>query len=406
MSSVANPIPPVAGLVRRRWRAAALVPVVLFVLFAAGYWPRRAAEHGLTAAAAAVEQSLPRVGVTTAVAVDGGRSLTLPGSLVASQQAMINARATGYVSRWRVDIGDRVRAGDVLADLDTPEVDEQLQQARATLRQQEAALEQAVANRDFAKVTASRQDVLVGQGLVAKQDADQADAQLKVGEANVHAGELNVAAAQANVRQLSRLVSFGHVVAPFDGRITQRTIDVGSLVIAGGAAGSMPLFRIEAIDPIRVFVQVPQAFAPSVKDGEPANVSVRELPGRVFVGHVTRTAGTLDPALRTLNVEIDIPNPTGELLGGMYAQVTIAVAVAHRVVRVPSSAVITDARGVHVATVDAAGRVHLVEVVRGLDNGRDIDLVEGLVGGEQVVASPGGDLTDGARIEPVAPTER
>ena len=399
MSSVANPIPPVAGLVRRRWRAAALVPVVLFVLFAAGYWPRRAAEHGLTAAAAAVEQSLPRVGVTTAVAVDGGRSLTLPGSLVASQQAMINARATGYVSRWRVDIGDRVRAGDVLADLDTPEVDEQLQQARATLRQQEAALEQAVANRDFAKVTASRQDVLVGQGLVAKQDADQADAQLKVGEANV-------AAAQANVRQLSRLVSFGHVVAPFDGRITQRTIDVGSLVIAGGAAGSMPLFRIEAIDPIRVFVQVPQAFAPSVKDGEPANVSVRELPGRVFVGHVTRTAGTLDPALRTLNVEIDIPNPTGELLGGMYAQVTIAVAVAHRVVRVPSSAVITDARGVHVATVDAAGRVHLVEVVRGLDNGRDIDLVEGLVGGEQVVASPGGDLTDGARIEPVAPTER
>jgi RND family efflux transporter MFP subunit len=403
MSCVANPSLHVARVgVLRRWRTAALVPVVLVALFAAGYWPRRSAQHGLATAAAAVEESLPRVGVTTAVAVDGGRSLTLPGSLVASRQAMINARATGYVRRWRVDIGDRVRAGDVLADLDTPEIDQQLQQARATLKQQDAALEQAIANRDFAKVTAGRQDVLVGQGLVAKQDADQADAQFKVGEANVHAGEANVAAAQANVRQLLQLVSFGHVVAPFDGRITQRTIDVGSLVIAGGAAGSLPLFRIEAIDPIRVFVQVPQAFASSVKDGEGAGVSIREHPGRVFDAHVTRTAGTLDPALRTLNIEIDIPNPNGELLGGMYAEVTIEVAVAHRVVRVPSSAVITDARGVHVATVDGTGRVHLLEVVRGLDNGRDIDLVEGLVGGEQVIASPDGDVVDGARVEPVA----
>ncbi len=400
MSTVANPILAGGRAPGRRWRTVALVPVVLGVLFVAGYWPRRSAERGLTSAAAAVEQSLPRVGVTTAVAVDGGRSLTLPGSLVANRQAMINARATGYVRRWRVDIGDRVRAGDVLADLDTPELDQQLQQARATLRQQQAALEQAIANRDFAKVTASRQDVLVGQGLVAKQDADQADAQFKVGQANVHAGEANVAAAQANVRQLVQLVSFGHVLAPFDGRITQRNIDVGSLVIAGGAAGSLPLFRIEAIDPIRVFVQVPQAFAPSVNDGEAATVSVRELPGRVFDGRVTRTAGTLDPALRTLNVEIDIPNPEGALLGGMYSAVKIAVTVAHRVVCVPSSAVMTDAHGVHVATVDGTGRVHLVEVVRGLDNGRDIDLIEGLVGGEQIIASPGGDVVDGARVEP------
>jgi RND family efflux transporter MFP subunit len=164
-------------------------------------------------------------------------------------------------------------------------------------------------------------------------------------------------------------------------------------------------FRIEAIDPIRVFVQVPQAFAPSVKDGETADVSVRQIPGRVFEGHVTRTAGTLDPALRTLNVEIDIPNPKGDLLGGMYTEVAIVVAVAHRVVRVPSSAVITDARGVHVATVDDTGRVHLVPVVRGLDNGRDVDLVEGLVGGEQVIASPGGDMAEGAQVEPVAPRE-
>jgi RND family efflux transporter MFP subunit len=400
MSIAANPLSPVEG-VRRRWRAAALVPVVLGLLFMAGYWPRRSAQTRLAAEAVAVGQALPRAKVSTAVAVDGGRSLVLPGSLEASRQAMINARATGYVRRWRVDIGDRVRAGDVLAELDTPELDQQLQQARAALKQQDAALEQAVASRDFAKVSASRQDVLVVQGLVAKQDADQADAQFKVGEANVHAGVANVAAAQANVRQLGQLVSFGHVVAPFDGRITQRTIDVGSLVIAGGAAGSLPLFRIEAIDPIRVFVQVPQAFASSVKDAEAARVAIRQIPGRVFEGRVTRTAGTLDPALRTLNVEIDIPNPKGELLGGVYAEVTIAVAVAHRVVRVPSSAVITDARGVHVATVDGTGQVHLVEVVRGQDNGSEIELVDGLSGSEQVMVNPGADVTDGMRVDPV-----
>jgi len=405
VSTIANPIHPVTGVWRGR-AAVALVPIFLGVLFVAGYLPRRIAQNKLNAEATAVDQSLPRVKLSTAVAVDRGHALTLPGSLVASRLAMINARATGYVRRWRVDIGDRVRAGDVLADLDTPELDQQLQQARATLKQQEAALEQAVANGAFAKITASRQDVLVGQGLVAKQDADQADVQFKVGEANVHASEANVAAAQANVRQLTQLVSFGRVVAPFDGRITQRTIEVGSLVIAGGAAGSVPLFRIETIDPIRVFVQVPQAFAPSVKEAAAARISIRQMPGQVFEGRVTRTAGTLDPALRTLNVEIDVPNPKGELLGGMYAEVTIAVASAHRAVRVPSSAVITDARGVHVATVDAAGRVHLVEVVRGLDNGREIELVEGLVGGEHVIASPGGDVVDGARVEPVAPTER
>jgi RND family efflux transporter MFP subunit len=401
MSIVANPLPPVEG-VGRRWWAAALVPAVLCLLFMTGYWPKRSAGNDLAAQAIAVGQALPRVKVSPAVAVDGGRSLVLPGSLVASQQAMINARATGYVRRWRVDIGDRVRAGDVLADLDTPELGQQLQQALATLKQQEAALDQAVANRDFAKVTASRQDVLVGQGLVAKQDADQADAQFKVGEANVHAGEANIAAAQANVRQLSQLVSFGHVVAPFDGRITQRSIDVGSLVIAGGAAGSLPLFRIEAIDPIRVFVQVPQAFAPSVKNAEAASISIRQIPGRMFEGRVTRTAGTLDPALRTLNVEIDIPNPEGELLGGMYAEVTIAVAGAHRAFRVPSSAVITDARGNHVATVDGTGHVHLVEVTRGQDNGREIELVDGLSGGEQVIVSPGADVTDGMRVDAVS----
>ncbi|MDB4996065.1 MAG: hypothetical protein JWM74_3497 [Myxococcaceae bacterium] len=388
----------------RRFVFVALAFVALAVLFFAGYWPRHAAKSKLAAQASAIQHALPRVKVAAAVAVPGGRSLALPGNLVANQQAAVNARATGYVRRFRVDIGDRVHTGDVLAELDTPELDQQLTQARAAVMQRLAALEQANANLDYARTTATREDALLAESLSSKQTNDQAHAQVKVWSANVNAAESDVAAAQANAAQFAQLVSFGHVVAPFDGRITQRNIDVGSLVTAGSAAGTstggvQPLFRIEAIDPIRVFVQVPQTFAPSVKETEVASVSIRQLPGRTFDGHVTRTAGTLDPASRTLNVEIDVPNPTSELLPGMIAQVTIAVAVSHRVVRVPSSAVITDARGVHVATVDPSGTVRLVAVTRGIDNGRDIDIVEGLSGGEQIMVNPGADVVDGMRVE-------
>jgi RND family efflux transporter MFP subunit len=276
-----------------------------------------------------------------------------------------------------------------------------------------AALDQAIANLDYAQVTARREDALLAESLSSRQTNDQAHAQVKVWEANVAAAKADVEASEANVRQLLQLVSFGRVVAPFDGRITQRNIDVGSLVSAGAASattGGQPLFRIEANEPIRVFLQIPQAFALSVKEGEAATVSIRQLQARRFEGHVTRTAGTIDPTSRTLNVEIDVPNPKGELLPGMFADVTIAVAVAHRVVRVPSSAVITDARGVRVATVDGNGQVHLVAVVRGLDNGSEIDLIDGLSGGEQVIATPGGDVTDGMRVEavtapPAAPSQ-
>jgi RND family efflux transporter MFP subunit len=398
MSAMTSPLRQGGGRRRRVWLAAPLVALVVGLLFLAGYWPRHAAKKQLTAAASAAAGSLTRVKVAPAVAAEGGRTLTLPGTVVGNQQAFVNARATGYVARWRVDIGDRVRAGDLLAELETPELDQQLAQARAAAMQKAAALEQALANRDYARVTATREDALFAEMLSSKQTNDQAHAQAKVGEANVHAAEADVAAAQASVRQLMQLVSFGRVVAPFDGRITQRNIDVGSLVTAGGG---QPMFRIEATDPVRVFVQVPQAFALSVKDGEASSVVVRQLPNRVFDGHVTRTAGTLDPASRTLAVEVDVPNPTGELLGGMFAQVTLAASVAHRVVRVPSSAVLTDARGVHVATVDGAGLVHLVSVQRGLDNGSEIEIVDGLNGGERVIATPGADVTDGMRVEAV-----
>ncbi len=386
----------------RRLPVIMLVAVVLLGLFFAGWWPRHAARERLAEETSVAEAKLPRVKVVTAVAAGPGRSMTLPGTLAPNELAQVTARATGYIAQRRVDIGDRVHAGDVLVVLDTPDLDQQLAQARAALDQKNAALEQALANLDYARATAERQDALLAPGLTSKQLDDQARAQVNVWKANVHAAQADIAAAQASVRQLAQLVSFGKVVAPFDGRITQRNIDIGSLVTAGGTSGSAPLFQLEGSDPMRVYVQVPQAFALSVKDGERASVSIRQLPGHVFDGRVTRTAGSLDPGSRTLNTEVDVPNPTGELLGGMFAEVKLAVAVSHPVVRVPSSAVITDARGVHVATVDRGGQVHLVAVVRGLDDGREIEVVDGLSGGEQVVANPGGDVVDGMHVEAVA----
>ena len=384
----------------RRWLGAAIVALILTVLFCSGYLPRRAAQQKISAESRVAEHSVVRVKVTNAVVVEGTRSLTLPGNLVAYRQAPVNARATGYVARLRADIGDRVRAGDTLAELDTPELDQQLDQARAAFQQKQAALEQAGANHEYALVTATREDALRAEELSTQQTNDQAHAQVKVAAANIHAAQADVAAAAANVRELAQLASYAHVVAPFDGRITQRNVDIGTLVSAtlpGGSAGQ-PLFRIEQDDPIRAFVQVPQTFALSVKDGLVASITVRQLPGRVFEGHVTRNAGTLDAASRTLNVEVDVPNLGGELLGGMFAEVTMAVSVSHRVVRVPASAVITDARGVHVATVDA-GHVHLVSVLRGLDTGREIELVEGLDGGEQVIVNPGADLSESTPVQ-------
>jgi membrane fusion protein (multidrug efflux system) len=398
MSAIVSALPRARRTAVRRGIAIALVAVVFALLFFAGYWPRHVAKTKLARATSVAVASLPRVKVVAVVAADGGRTLTLPGSVSAYRQAVVSARASGYVARWHADIGDRVKEGDVLADLDTPELNQQLAQARAAARQKVAALEQANANSDYAQVTSTREDALLAESLSSKQTNDQAHAQVKVSEANVRAAEADLAAAQANAAQLVQLVSFGHVVAPFDGRITQRNVDVGSLVTAGSG---QPMFRIEATDPVRVLIQVPQAFALSVKEGATAGVVVRQLPGRTFDGHVTRTAGTLDPASRTLAVEVDVPNPTGELLGGMFAQTTLGVAIAHRVVRVPSSAVINDAQGVRVATVDPAGVVHLSKVQRGQDLGREIEIVEGLNGGEQVIVTPGGDVTDGARVEAV-----
>ena len=385
---------------RQLWIAAAVV-LVLAAGFVAGYLPRRLARAKL-AAATPTAPVAPRVSVVKAAAVDAGRLLTLPAGLVANQQTLVYARASGYVSRWLVDIGDRVKKGQLLVELDTPELDKQLAQARASLSQTIASLAQAEANRQLANVTAQREATLFAKLLISAQENDQAQTQAAVWEATVKAAKANVAAQRANVGQLEQLVSFGKVYAPYDGTITRRLVDVGTLVNAGAGTSAAALFEIASTDPMEAFVDVPQVFAPSVRVGTEAKIAVRNFRGRVFIGRVTRTAGALDPASRTLRTEVDLPNPNGELLAGMYVDVSLDVAVSHQVVRVPSSAVIADSRGVHVAVVDGSGKVRLVAVTPGLDNGNTTDLVAGLSGGEQVMVTPPSSVTDGMQVQAVS----
>ncbi|HEX9578419.1 MAG TPA: efflux RND transporter periplasmic adaptor subunit [Myxococcales bacterium] len=375
--------------------------LLLAAAFLAGYLPRRMARAKL-AAATPTAPAGPRVAVVKAVAVDAGRLLTLPAGLAPNQKTLVYARANGYVNRWLVDIGDRVEKGQLLLQLDTPELDKQLAQARASLMQTVAALAQAQANREYAWITARREAELFAKQLISAQENDQARTQAAIWDANVSAARANVAAQRANVGQLQQLVSFGKVYAPYAGTITRRLVDVGTLVNAGAGANAAALFEIVSTDPLQAFVDVPQVFAPSVRVGAEAKIAVRNFRDRVFTGHVTRTAGALDAASRTLRTEVDLPNPTGELLAGMYVDVSLDVAVSHQVIRVPSSAIISDARGIHVGVVDGSGKVHLVAVTPGLDNGSTIDVVAGLSGGEQVIAAPPSDVTDGMQVQAVS----
>jgi RND family efflux transporter MFP subunit len=281
------------------------------------------------------------------------------------------------------------------------ELDQQLAQARASLGQAQAALAQAEANRTYAHVTERREAQLLAQKLVAQQDYDQIRTQAVVSDANAQAAGANVAATRAQVAQYAQLVSFGKVQAPFNGTVTRRLVNVGMLVNAGAGTTASALFEVAATDPMLAFVDVPQVFAPSVQPGAAAKVAVKNFRSRMFTGRVTRTAGALDPASRTLRTEIALPNPSGELLAGMFVDVTIDVAVSHPVVRVPSSAIISDSRGTQVAVVDTAGKVHLVAVTPGPDNGTTVDLVDGLSGGEPVIATPPSNVTEGMQVQVV-----
>jgi RND family efflux transporter MFP subunit len=311
------------------------------------------------------------------------------------QETTLYARASGFVRRWDADMGDKVKAGQVLATIDTPDLDQELAQGEAQLQQAVASLAQAKANRDLARANLNRYQQLEA-GLISKSDLDQYFAQAQVGDANVAVAEANLVAQRANRSRLAQLKDYARVTAPFAGMITQRTVEVGALVTAGNG---QPLYKVAQTDPARVFVQVPQDVAPAVRPNVATTVMVREYPARAFAGKVTRSAGELDAVTRTMNTEIRVPNADGALIAGMYAEVALTLPLAHRVLELPATTLMNDSRGQRVAVIDKDNRLHLVPVVVERDNGATIEIASGLQGTDKVAKIGSAAFVDGMTVE-------
>jgi len=369
---------------------------VLGVAFLSAYLPRDRQRATLTEGVKNAQRAALRVEVTAPKAVSSDRAVVLPGSVQPLYETVLYARASGFVRRWMVDIGEKVKEGQVLAELDTPELDQELDQARAQLAQAQSTLQQTLASRELSKSNLRRYETLAQQSLVAEADLDQHKAQAQVDEANVGVAGATIQAQEANIRRLSQLKSFARVTAPFAGMVAQRWVEIGALVTAGNG---QPLYRIAAIDPARVFVQVPQDVAPGVRADVPAKVTVREYAGRIFAGRVSRSSGELDAATRTMNTEIRVPNGDSALMPGMYVQVALTLPSPHRVLELPATALMNRAEGPRVAVVDAESRIHLIPVVVERDTGANIEISSGLAGGEQVVKLGSAEFVEGRPVD-------
>ncbi|MDE3198945.1 MAG: efflux RND transporter periplasmic adaptor subunit [Acidobacteriota bacterium] len=408
-----------------------LLGLIVGAVALAGYLPRKAREEAAKAAAHEEKTALPVVTAARVRRAPADSDITLPGNLSSLVEASIYARAAGYVRKRYVDIGDRVREGQLMAEIDTPELDEQvaqtqaaLSQAKQQLSQAQAALIQAQAQRDLAKITAERYTSLVSKGAVARQDADTQEATYKTAEALVSAQEASVRASEENVRQtqanLNRVVSlqeFKNVRAPFTGIVTARNIDAGALISAAGAgqgvsptsttgavaANGNEMFRVAQIGVIRILVSVPQSNAPGIEVGMPATLLVNEYPGREFQGKVTRTTNSLDPNSRTLLVEVQVPNRDGKLLPGMYSLVRFRHHRDHPPLLVPGDALIAMNTGIEIAVLDdadnGAKKIHLQPLAIGRDYGAVTEVLSGLEGNELVVVNPGDEVREGALVK-------
>ncbi|HKT30174.1 efflux RND transporter periplasmic adaptor subunit [Dyella sp.] len=361
--------------------------VVLVVLAVFGIVKRVQARHELTADTD--RNAVATVATTTPKASPKDQSLSLPGTVASWQDAQVYARTTGYVAKWYVDIGAKVKKGQRLADLDTPDVDNQLLQGKAQMRTDQATMA-------FAKVTADRYAKLATQGLIAQQTADQYLAQYKADAATVQADE-------ANVARLQNLEDFKHIEAPYDGVVTQRNLNLGALVDAG-ASGSN-LFVIADTSTLRVFVDVPETYAASVHVGMPADVSLNTYGAKPITGTVARTADALDPNTRTLRTEIDVSNTEQQLLPGVYANVRLQVSTATRNYIVPANVLLFRAEGLRVALVDGQQRVHLQPVTLGRDFGSTVEITEGLNDDDRIVLSPSDSLAEGQQVNVVEPNK-
>jgi multidrug efflux pump subunit AcrA (membrane-fusion protein) len=435
---------------KSRFKLFLLVLVTLIItagLLIAAILPRIARQNKIKAAAQAIQDGLPAVNVITAAQAPADSQLQLPGNIEPIQLATVSAQTSGYLKRWYADIGDRVKAGQLLAEIDTPEVDQELQQARATLvqaqaslGQAEASLQQAKTNMEFARVSYERWKYLATQGVVSVQDRDQTQAAYNATKATVDAMQANInmakatiAANEANVRRFLNLQGFKKVLAPFAGIITARNVEIGSLINVGAGtsastttgatasgattpgagttqtgtgapAASGGLFQIARIDTLRIFISVPQTFVNSIKAGQTTEITVREFPQGTFIGKVVRTTSALDPASRTLLTEVETANSDFRLLPGMYATVKFGVAMAQPPVRIPATALVIRAEGPLVVTVSGDQKAHFQKVVIGRDYGGEVDVISGLAPGAILVVNIPDGLQEGEslRVQPAS----
>ena len=382
---------------RRQSRIFVALLFVVVVLVVAGAFTliqRRSQYRALAKETEAL--AIPTVSVIHATSANGKEDLVLPGTMQAYVESPLYARTSGYIKKWYHDIGTRVKQGDLLADIDTPEVDQQLSQAKADLAT-------AQANANLSKITADRFQELIKTDGVSKQEVDNAVGDLAAKNAIVRSAE-------ANVGRLEELEGFKHVVAPFSGVVTRRQTDIGQLVNAGNGGASQELFTVAQTDPLRVYVNVPEAYAPAIHAGLLAYLELTQYPGRKFEGKVVRTAEAIDLSSRTLLTEVDVPNRAGELLPGGYAQVHLAVQVSGEHVQVPVNALLFRSEGLRAVVVDANHKIRLQPLTIGRDYGNALEVLQGLSASDWIVLNPADSLEEGQQVnvkevpqKPVAP---
>ncbi len=405
------------GQARRRPSGVTLFLIALLLIvaavgaFFAGFLPHQKLQTELVAQAKTDQETAPVVNVTSVERSSGKSELVLPGNIQAITEAPVLSRASGYVKNRLADIGDRVKAGQLLAEIDASELDNQVRQAKASVDQTNASLEQASANliqgrtnEKLYKTTADRYGNLVQKGAVSRQEYDTYIAQYTAQQATVQAMEKavnvaksNVAVAEANLARLTDMQGYLKVRAPFAGVITVRNVDTGALV----TEGSTLLFRIAQTDRLRIYINVPQSDATAVRVGQPAKITISDLPSKEFTGTVTRTANALDPSSRTLLAEVQVPNGAAMLMPGMYAQVNFSTPRSEPPLLVRGDALVIRANGPQVAVVMPDQTVHFQTIGLGRDYGDRIEVLSGLKPGQQLVINPGDNIQEHAKVKPV-----
>ena len=366
----------------RGYIVAAILAIVFLVAAIVGIASRLSERKALAKETEAL--SVLNVAVIHPKAEPPQEELVLPSTLQAYIESPIYARTNGYLKKWYRDIGSRVHQGELLADIETPEIDQELLQAKA-------ARDQATAQVEIAKTSAKRWENLQKMDAVAQQETDERNSSYAQAQANF-------AAADANVRRLEQMESFKHIYAPFSGVITRRNVDIGALINAGNTGPNQQLFNIARTDPIRVYVSVPEVYADSVRPGVRANIQLASIAAQTFSGSVVRNADAIDPATRTLLTEIDVPNRKSEVLPGAYAQVHFALKVQVPRLTIPVNAMLTRAEGTLAAVVDGNNRVHLQRITIGRDYGREVEVLAGIQQSDLIVLNPSDSLEDGQQV--------